>query len=109
MITNRMNNRVEIMTHKTVKDDYGEITSELVPFTKLWTEVSKLTIKEYNEKDFSDKGTSQLTFLVDYRASLPVTREMMVKFKGNDYNIINIERDFTYHDLTKIKAEMVEK
>lgn len=111
MIISRQNNRIEFLSlpSETIINDYGEPDETLQPEFKLWADISKSTLKEYRESDISDKGTHKIVFLVDYRASLKVKREMIIRFKGEDFNIIDIERDYGSHDMTKIMAQGVTK
>jgi len=104
-----MNNRIEFYTVKSHKNENGEAVSTPTLVFSLWCDISKDSVKEYKEHDFDEKGSRQLTFLVDYRASLKATREMTIKFRGTDFNIEDIQRDYTFKDMTKIAATEVDK
>lgn len=109
MITNRMNNRIEFYSIKSSKNSYGEAVVEKKLEAKLWADIAKDSIKEYQEHDFDEKGSRRLTFLVDHRASLNVKREWTIRFRDQDFEILDIERDYTFKDMTKIMASEVSK
>lgn len=109
MIINQMNNRIEFYSVKPTKNEYGEIDNVPTLVAKIWADISKDSVKEYKEHDFDEKGSRHLTFLIDHRASLKIDREMVIKFREHEFNIIDIQRDYTFQDMAKIAAVEVDK
>lgn len=109
MIVNRLNNRIEFYSITSGKNDYGEAISTPKLELTLWADIAKDSIKEYQEHDFDEKGSRRLTFLIDHRASLKIKREWTIKFRDNNFEIVDIERDYTFKDMTKIMASEVSK
>lgn len=109
MIINRTNNRIGFYDFQETVNKYGEINNDRVHLFSLWSDIDKSTLKEYRNKSFEDLGTEKIVFIVDHRASLKVKREMWIKFRDDFYNIINIERDYSTQNITKITATKVDK
>lgn len=109
MILNLINSKIEIQTVTPVRQPEGDYVNELSTFKKIWVDVTRATLKEYREGNDMEHTQDQIIILANYMDARDITRDMFIKFDGQNYNIKNIEPDYERHDYTRITAKAVNK
>ncbi|MGB3161549.1 MAG: phage head closure protein [Carnobacterium sp.] len=116
MITRNMNERITFLMKKDGQNEDGEVVTGIKEelFT-CWAEVSKATVKEFRERtsqelagDGIKKRKDTIIFNIRYQQKEPVDSTMIISFRGNEYEILNVETDFMRKDFSMISAVMVE-
>ena len=116
MITRNMNERITFYKKKDGQNEDGEVVTGIKEeiFT-CWAEVSKATVKEFRERtsqelagDGIKKRKETIIFNIRYQQEEPVDSTMIISFRGNEYEILNVETDFMRKDFSMISAVMVE-
>ena len=101
------NKKIEIVKYNLTKDSDGFEIKEGITILKTWAHVTNVSGTEImrSNSDFSEVKTR---FLIR-TPKAEITKDMMIKFKGNAYNITYIN-DYGYDKkYTEIIAELVVK
>lgn len=116
MITRNMNERITFFVIKNGQNEDGEvIPGQKEELFSCWAEASKATVKEFRERTTQDmagegikKRKDTIIFNIRYQQKRVVDSTMMIVFRGNDYEILNVETDFMRKDFSMISAVMIE-
>ncbi len=101
------NKKIEIINYQIQKDSDGFEVKTEVPILTTWAQITNTSGTELvkHNSDFSEVKTR---FLIR-TAKAEITKDMMIKFRGNAYNITYIN-DYSYDKkYTEIIAELVIK
>ena len=110
MKARRLNNRVEIIGVKRVKNEEGKSVDVETVLNTIYCEVVKSTVKEFvteNRADIDSRKT-QLNLLVRYQQKVEIKTEMKVRFKGYTYKIKTMQPNHQEQDYTLLGCEFYE-
>lgn len=91
MTIGMMNNRIDIYSIKTIRDEYDDITTVKTLFHSCWCYVRNQTLKDIQ----ASVGTllESTISLVIRHTNKKITNDMTVTMNGVNYQIISIEND----------------
>ena len=101
------NKKIQVIRYEITKDSDGFETKTEITVLNTWAQISNISGTELlrSNSDFSEVKTR---FLIR-TPKTEITKEMMIKFKDNVYNITYIH-DYSYdRKYTEIIAESVKK
>ena len=101
------NKKIQVIRYELTKDSDGFETKTQITVLNTWAQVTNISGTELlrSNSDFSEVKTR---FLIR-TPKIEITKDMMIKFKGNAYNITYIN-DYGYDKkYTEIIAELVVK
>lgn len=101
------NKKIQVIRYEITKDSDGFETKTEITILNTWAQISNISGTELlrSNSDFSEVKTR---FLIR-TSKAEITKDMMIKFKGNAYNITYIN-DYSYdRKYTEIIAESVKK
>lgn len=101
------NKKIQVIRYEITKDSDGFETKTEITVLNTWAQISNISGTELlrSNSDFSEVKTR---FLIR-TPKTEITKEMMIKFKDNVYNITYIN-DYSYdRKYTEIIAESVKK
>lgn len=107
MKARRLNNRVQIIGVKRVKNDEGKMVDVETVINTIYCEVIKTTIKEFTKQDI-DIRKNTLNLLVRYQQRVEIESDMKVKFKNHTYKITMVEPNHQEQDYTLLGCEFYE-
>lgn len=107
MKARRLNNRVDIIGVKRVKNSEGKPVDIETVLNTIYCEPLKSTIKEFTNQDINTRKTT-LNLLVRYQQRVEIKSEMKVKFKGYTYKIVMVEPNHAEQDYTLLGCEFYE-
>lgn len=107
MKARRLNNRVEIIGVKRIKNSEGKPIDVETSLNTIYCEVLKSTIKEFANQNLDTRKTT-LNLIVRYQQRVEIKSEMKVKFKGYTYKIVTVEPNHQDQDYTMIGCEFYE-
>lgn len=110
-----MNERITVYKMSTGQNEDGEIVDDIQKehFT-CWAEVPKATTKEFRNRTNQkvgqdiDKRKNQIQFHIRYRQKEEVDSSMRIRFRGKEFQIVDVETDFMRKDFTMISAVIIE-
>ena len=113
MKTRFMNERITFFEYRGGMKDGQVIPKKRSDLFSCWCEVSKATIKEFQERK-SVSGESKLqkscdtkVFAIRHQQKMQLTSTMLIDFKGAEYKIIDVENDYLRKDILLVKGEVV--
>lgn len=101
------NKKIQVIRYEITKDSDGFETKTEITILNTWAQISNISGTELlrSNSDFSEVKTR----LLIRTPKAEITKDMMIKFKGNAYNITYIN-DYSYdRKYTEIIAESVKK
>ncbi len=114
MKARRLNNRVEILGVKRVKNSEGKAVDVETVLNTIYCEVLKSSIKEFlqtNREQVSGNLNSRktsLNLLVRYQQKVEIKSDMKIRFKGYTYKIMLVEPNHQDQDYTLLGCEFYE-
>ncbi|MHB9947329.1 phage head-tail adapter protein [Clostridium botulinum] len=92
MDAGRLNKRICIMEYGEIENEIKEIEQQLIPIKKLWA--CKIDLDKGGEYIETKKTQQKLISKFIVRKAEWITQNMLIKYKNNFYNIIDIvEKD----------------
>lgn len=101
------NKKIQVIRHEITKDSDGFETKTEITVLNTWAQISNISGTEIlrSNSDFSEVKTR---FLIR-TPKAEITKDMVIKFKGNSYNITYVN-DYNYNKkYTEIITELVVK
>lgn len=101
------NKKIQVIRHEITKDSDGFETKIEITVLNTWAQISNISGTELlrSNSDFSEVKTR---FLIR-TPKAEITKDMVIKFKGNSYNITYVN-DYNYDKkYTEIITELVVK
>ena len=101
------NKKIQVIRYKIIKDSDGFETKTEITVLNTWAQVTNISGTEIlrSNSDFSEIKTR---FLIR-TPKAEITKDMVIKFKGNSYNITYVN-DYNYDKkYTEIITELVVK
>lgn len=101
------NKKIQVIRYEIIKDSDGFETKTEIMVLNTWAQVTNISGTEVlrSNSDFSEVKTR---FLIR-TPKAEITKDMVIKFKGNSYNITYVN-DYNYNKkYTKIITELVVK
>ena len=101
------NKKIQVIRYEITKDSDGFETKTEITVLNTWAQVTNISGTELlrSNSDFSEVKTR---FLIR-TPKVKITKDMMIKFKGNAYNITYINDYSCDRKYTEIIAESVKK
>ena len=105
--TGVFNKKIQVIRYETTKDSDGFETKTQITVLNTWAQVTNISGTELlrSNSDFSEIKTR---FLIR-TPKAEITKDMVIKFKGNSYNITYVN-EYNYNEkYTEIITELVVK
>lgn len=110
-----MNERITIFKETPGQNDDGEtLDNKRTDLFSCWAEVQKATVKEFKSRSSQEFGEGiqkrkrNINFNIRYRQKEIVDTSMLIDFRGDDYQIVDVETDYMKKDFSMISAVMTE-
>ena len=104
-----LNQKIKIQKRTKVRNSLGEEISSYITYREVWAKVQQaLSYNDNTELKENYKEKTKQTLLFEIRYLSLINNDMRIQYKGEYYNILNVDNVFGTNKKLIIKAEYFE-